>query len=167
MATTQPISHALPGESDHLKVASKMNGVTSLDTTTMIQEVLVSNVAADGGPNTPTAEVAHTVDAPSDMDDGAEATSEGIVLPEKPEDFGRLTWLDVRSADAAETGKAPHPEKPLMERLGAAIKKVMSAGLLEARSLDPTDKEKEEPRFILVRFGESELFFIPWTACRS
>lgn len=54
-----------------------------------------------------------------------------------------------------------------MERLGSAINKAIAANSDNATGLNVVTDKRNEQRYIKVRFGDSELFVIPWTACYS
>ncbi|RYO66689.1 hypothetical protein AA0116_g2432 [Alternaria tenuissima] len=63
--------------------------------------------------------------------------------------------------------KEKHKEKVLMERLGSAINKAVAANSNDAASLSVAADKRSEQRYIKVRFGDSELYVVPWTACYS
>lgn len=54
-----------------------------------------------------------------------------------------------------------------MERLGSAINKAVAANSNDAASLSVAADKRSEQRYIKVRFGDSELYVVPWTACYS
>ena len=57
----------------------------------------------------------------------------------------------------------PHEDRVNLDRLGAAIDKAVAAGKV-ALEASPNDNPNP-PRFIKVKFGESNWYIIPWTAC--
>jgi hypothetical protein len=54
-----------------------------------------------------------------------------------------------------------------MDRLGSAINKAIAANSDSATDLKVVTDKRSEQRYIKVRFGNSELYVVPWTACYS
>jgi hypothetical protein len=54
-----------------------------------------------------------------------------------------------------------------MERLGSAINKAIAADSNTTTDLKAVTDKRSEQRYIKVRFGDSELYVVPWTACYS
>jgi hypothetical protein len=54
-----------------------------------------------------------------------------------------------------------------MERLGSAIDKAIAANSDNATDLKVVTDKRSEQRYIKVRFGDSALYVVPWTACYS
>jgi hypothetical protein len=54
-----------------------------------------------------------------------------------------------------------------MERLGSAINKAIATNSEDATGLNLVTGKRSEQRYIKVRFGDSELLVVPWTACHS
>jgi hypothetical protein len=54
-----------------------------------------------------------------------------------------------------------------MERLGSAINKAIAADSNTTTDLKAVTDKRSEQRYIKVRFGDSELYVVPWTVCYS
>ncbi|OAG15717.1 P-loop containing nucleoside triphosphate hydrolase protein [Alternaria alternata] len=54
-----------------------------------------------------------------------------------------------------------------MERLGSAINKGIAANFDNTTDLEVVTDKRSEQRYIKVRFGDSEFYVVPWTACYS
>ncbi|RYO41306.1 hypothetical protein AA0111_g1062 [Alternaria arborescens] len=63
--------------------------------------------------------------------------------------------------------KEKHREKILMERLSSAINKAIAADSNTNTDLKVVTDKRSEQRYIKVRFGGSERYVVPWTACYS
>jgi hypothetical protein len=54
-----------------------------------------------------------------------------------------------------------------MERLSSAINKAIAADSNTNTDLKVVTDKRSEQRYIKVRFGGSERYVVPWTACYS
>lgn len=78
-----------------------------------------------------------------------------------------LTGTDVGSTDTAETPDAPHEDRLIIDRLGAAINKAQAAATSPTALSFTANGNTVNRRFINVQFTRGPFCVVPWTACHS
>ncbi|CAN9104943.1 unnamed protein product [Alternaria alternata] len=113
---------------------------------------------------------ASTIDGDKDVstftDDGGGMPSTAATSEESHE-ADETTGAHSHPSPETKLPKEKHKEKVLMERLGSAINKAIAANSDNPTGSKVVTDKRSEQRYIKVRFGGSELYVVPWTACYS
>ncbi|CAN9092211.1 unnamed protein product [Alternaria alternata] len=113
---------------------------------------------------------ASTIDGDKDVstftDDGGGMPSTAATSEESHE-ADETTGAHSHPSPETKLPKEKHKEKVLMERLGSAINKAIAANSDNPTGSKVVTDKRSEQRYIKVRFGDSELYVVPWTACYS